>query len=113
MLPSPFRLRREKEIDRVFRGGRSEHGAYASIRFAPNRLPMSRATVVAGLKVDKRAVYRNKVKRRVREAIRRHWEGIREGFDIVVMVRAEALKTDFKGLEADVGAVFRRAGLLR
>lgn len=113
MLPSPFRLRREQDIDRLFRGGRSVHGVYTWIRFAPNRLAASRATVVAGLKVHKKAVHRNKLKRRLREVIRRHWEGLREGFDIVVMVKPEALKADFKELETDIGSVFRRAGLLR
>ena len=113
MLSSPFRLRKKEDIERVFRRGRSVYGDFVTLRTLPNATEVSRATVVAGLKVHKKATRRNAVKRRVREVLRRHWGGIKPGCDVAILVKSEALKASFQDLEKDVGQACRKAGILK
>ncbi|MGH9784066.1 MAG: ribonuclease P protein component [Terriglobia bacterium] len=52
------------------------------------------------------AVERNRLKRRLREAVRRHWAELGPGWDIVLHPRAEAKTARFVDLEETVGSFF-------
>jgi ribonuclease P protein component len=54
-----------------------------------------------------KAVRRNRIRRRVREAVRRHFAELERGWDVVVNPRAAALQASFEELEAAVGKLFR------
>lgn len=56
------------------------------------------------------AVARNLVRRRLREALR--LLPVREGFDVVITVRPEAVKVSFHALRAELMLLLRRARLL-
>ncbi len=74
----------------------------------PNSLETSRV----GLSVSKRvgkAVVRNLVKRRLREALRRL--DLRDGWDILLIARKGAGDTDFHTLERSLRSLCRRARL--
>jgi ribonuclease P protein component len=83
-----LRLRGEAEV----RAARAQGKAYADgplvARVLPNALEpvQNRFAVVAGKRVGK-AVERNRAKRLVREALRRLHPGLRQGYDVVVIVR--------------------------
>ncbi|MEK7606715.1 MAG: ribonuclease P protein component [Patescibacteria group bacterium] len=113
MLASPFRLRKKEDVERVLRRGRSVYGDFITLRTLPNAIGNSRATVVAGLKVHKKATKRNAIKRRVREVLRHHWGAIKPGCDVAILVKSEALKASFQDIEKDVGIACRRAGILK
>ncbi len=70
----------------------------------------ARVGVTAGKRLDKRAVRRNRARRRLREAIRPL--ALAEGCDAVALARAPALTLPFKALAADVRGTFARARLL-
>lgn len=112
MLPRLFRLSKDKEIEAVFRSGRSVHSPLLSLHFRPNTLKNSRATVIAGLKVHKRAVKRNYLKRKLREILRQHLSEIKSGFDLALVARAKGLEKNYQELENEVGRLLARAGLL-
>lgn len=112
MLPRLFRLSKDKEIEAVFRSGRSVHSPILSLHFRPNILKNSRATVIAGLKVHKRAVKRNYLKRKLREILRHHFPEVKTGFDLALVARAKGLEKNYDELEQEVGRLLDRAGLL-
>lgn len=112
MLASPFRLRKTEDVERVFRRGKSAYGDFVTLRTLPNATKVSRATVVAGLKVHKMATRRNAVKRKVREVLCHHWSAIKPGWDVAILVKPEALKASFQDIEKDIGRVFRKADIL-
>jgi len=78
-----------------------------------NGLPHSRFGVVVGLKVHKKAVKRNIIKRRIREIIRKHLPELVEGRDVMIMVNNKALEADYKELEAQLLSCFTKLKMLK
>ena len=71
MLASVNRLRKPYEINRVYKRGVYGAGeGLISLKAATNGRTVSRAVVVVSKKVDKRAVTRNRIRRRIYEVIR-------------------------------------------
>jgi ribonuclease P protein component len=78
------RLRRQAEIDAVYKAGRRWHGKYFRIHVRPNALDRSRFTVSVPRRLCT-AVLRNRWKRLLRESFRLQKEEIGPGLDIVAV----------------------------
>lgn len=85
MLPKINRLKKKKDFERVFKQGRGLKQDFLSLKFAKNNLEATRFGFVVGQKVSRKAVVRNKVKRRLREIARINLGNIKKGLDIVVV----------------------------
>ncbi len=83
MFRKEERLRKQKDIERVFAGRLSFFNPFFILRAQFNQQNMSRKTVVVSKKVAKRAVDRNGIKRYLRPLIKK--QNIPEGLDIVVL----------------------------
>lgn len=69
-----------------------------------------------GFSVSKRvggAVVRNRVKRRLREAVRGRLTLLPPGWDIVISARPAAANADYATLDAELGELLERARLVR
>lgn len=102
-------LTRNTDFQRVHDGGRSWAGKEVVVRALPNALDFTRCGFSVGRRVGK-AVVRNRIKRRLREIIRK--SPLCSGWDIVVIARAPAAQADFQSLEKTVGNLLFKAGLL-
>lgn len=112
MLPRQHRLSAQKDVTRVSRRGRPVFVRLLTVRALPNRLPVTRATVVAGLKVSKRSVLRNRAKRLIREAFRREMlPRVRPGFDIVIHAKQDIVGKTYREVADDLGKALEKAGL--
>jgi ribonuclease P protein component len=78
---------------------------------APNHLPYSRFAFVVGKRVSRKAVVRNKIRRRIREVVRQ--DPIQPGWDLVFIARAQSAEADFQALRDAVWNVERRARIRR
>jgi len=58
------------------------------------------------------AVVRNRVRRRLREIVRRHQDQLRQGFWIVIIARHEAAAASYRELEDEWLRLARRASIL-
>jgi ribonuclease P protein component len=109
-----LRLRREAEVRRARGRGRAFADGPLVARVLPNGIApaRNRYTVVAGKKVGK-AHERNRAKRLAREALRLLHPRLRQGFDVVVIVRGtlEELPS-FAVADASLTRIMARAGLL-
>lgn len=112
MLARPYRLTTTRDIERASRG-RPAHAPHLTVRAAWSGRPHTRVTIVAGLKVSKRANVRNLVKRRMREAIRRHWGAILPGADVVIHAKPTAVGIGYHTIAYEIGNALYRAKLLR
>jgi ribonuclease P protein component len=99
MFPSEHRLRQEKDLKALFAKGKSVFGIFVGLKFRKNNLEVSRFTAVAGLKVSKKAVVRNRLKRQVRAIVEKHIPDIAPGFDIAFLIRKEAVGKTANELE--------------
>jgi ribonuclease P protein component len=85
MLEKKNRICLDKEFDRVFKTGQSFYGKVLGIKTATNGLENTRLGLLVGLKVSKKAVVRNKVKRQIRSIISQEIPNLKSGFDIVII----------------------------
>ena len=83
------------------------------MKMRENGLPHSRFGVVVGLKVHKKAVRRNLIKRRLREILRKHLLEIAPGKDVMIMVNNKALDAEYADLEAQVLSCFTKLKILK
>jgi ribonuclease P protein component len=104
-----LRLRKRKDFDVVFQEGQVLANRLLVFRSVPNQLPHNRYGFVTSKRVGK-AVARNRVRRRLREAVRSL--AARPGWDVVVSARARAAEADFHELKKAVVSLFDRAGIL-
>lgn len=110
MLQQSRRLRKSREIERVYRQGR--FGAAGSLHVKALVLPgpATRVAVVVAKKISKKAVVRNRIRRRLLEIIAQHWATLRPGCAIVVTVRAEVSELKQAELERSLLAALAKAG---
>ncbi len=72
----------------------------------------SRVAVVVSKKIDKRAVVRNRIRRRVYEIVRKQWNEIEQDYDLVITVFNVSVKDESHGeLESQVSKLLKSAGL--
>jgi ribonuclease P protein component len=82
MLKRANRLAKSKDIASAFARGRTFFNPFFNVRFLPTPAE-KRFTVVVSTKVYKRAVARNRLKRLVREYIRKNLEKFRSGSFVI------------------------------
>ena len=93
----------------MYRRGKVHSNQLLVVRVLPNEGSVSRFGFVVG-KVVGGAVVRNRVKRRLREAVR--GLVLQEGFDVVIGARKRAADADFRVLSLTLAELCRRSGVL-
>lgn len=106
-----YRLRRNSDFQRVRRSGKFYASPLMALAFLRNELDHSRFGFVVSKKLGT-AVQRNKVKRRMREAARLRFEGIKPGFDLVFVARPPASQVNYTELERSLENLLMQADLL-
>lgn len=113
MIPKNNRLAAKKDFTRVFAKGRLFRSQGVSLKVCRNGLEVSRFGFVVSNKVSKKAVVRNKIRRRLRVSVGRRLSDITTGFDVAVLVFREVLDLDFKAVDSSVEKLLIKAGLLK
>ena len=112
MLAQQYRLRSAADIARVYkRGAYGGSGGVLSVKAVNFGRPYSRLVVVVGKKVSKRAVTRNRIRRRIIESLRSRWATVLPGYDIVLSVHADISEMATVILESHLVKALRRAGV--
>jgi ribonuclease P protein component len=106
MLVSKNRLRKKSDIDNVFKKGKTVTGNFIFLRAAKNNLDINRFAFVVSSKISKKSVTRNKIKRQLREIIKKNILKIKQGFDFVLIVRPQIVNQGFKEIEKEIDAIF-------
>jgi ribonuclease P protein component len=114
-----FRLRKHADYQRVYKASRKQFAKQMSYFFmvrpslGADGTPLRNADASSprvGLTVGKvmgKAVDRNRIKRRMREAVRKNLAVLSMPVDVILHPRRSVIDLDFMVLEREVGAVFR------
>lgn len=113
MLARSFRLRKSADFNRVYKQGSYSGGKNIYLRTRQTNLPTSRAAVVVSKKISKRAVVRNRIRRRLSEILRLEWVKISPGFDIIVLVKSDVSEVSPSALKAEITALLSKARLYK
>lgn len=95
---------------RLYSKGKSAVSPTLAVYVRKNRLGRTRLGLTVGTKVGK-AVRRNKVRRRIREAYRIHEEQFAPGWDIVVVARVRAAHAPYREVERDLLRLLDKLGV--
>jgi ribonuclease P protein component len=106
-----YRLTGSADFQRVRRTGKAYAHPLVVLMTCPNGLDRSRFGITAGRRVGG-AVVRNRAKRLLREAVRRHVDRIGPGWDIVLVARPGLLSARWPSLAEAVDQLIRQSGCL-
>ncbi len=112
MLSSPHRLAHSRAIARVYSRGHSGSSGSLSVKAAANGMSESRAVVIVSKKVSRRAVVRNRIRRRVAAMLADSWATVAPGYDIVVTVHHDVSGEPAPVLTQHLTAACQRAKLV-
>ena len=111
-FPKSRRLTRSAEFEQVKKNGRVYHGQLILLGIVPaNEATRFRAGFVTSRALGS-AVVRNRVRRRLREIVRKHQRDILNGKWIVTIARAGSANVSYEQLEAEWLRLAKRASIL-
>ena len=108
-MPRASRLLRRAEFEAVYRSGGRRSSAQFVVHYRANGGSRSRF----GSSVKKQlgnAVVRNRIRRRIREILRRNSSEIPSGWDMVIHPRRSVARANFVQLQAELLGLLRTLG---
>ena len=113
MLSKINRLRKQKDFDHAFKTGRSSFNDILGIKVAKNDLAEQRIGIVINNKVSKKAVIRNRVRRRIREIIRLLLPNLQSGLDFLIICSPIIKDKTYQEIEAAIVSNLKRLRVLK
>ena len=112
MLPKENRLKLKKDFETVFRKGKSFNQDILLLKVLENDSNIKRFGFIVSRKISKKAVMRNKIKRRLREAVGARLKKARDGVDCVLVALPGIEKKDFADIEKSVDNLLGKAKII-
>lgn len=112
-MPGLNRLKKRKDFEKVIAVKRFFEEEFLFLKKRENNLNYSRIGFVVSQKISKKAVIRNKIKRRLREIIRLNLLIIKEGYDIVFFTKKGIENKKFSELKEIVKKLLQKARLIK
>jgi len=85
MLVKNSRISKKKEFDDIFKKGKSTRGTFFILKFLKNDLKLNRFAFMVSKKISLKAVVRNKIRRRLSEAVKEFRTESDKGVDVVFL----------------------------
>ena len=98
-----MRLLRHADFERVYQRGRRHFSAHMTVFYLRRQDEKSARVGYTVSRALGGAVDRNRMKRRLREAVRLSWSGMSGPFDIVINPKKSLLQADFRDVKKEVG----------
>ena len=106
-----YKLTKKSDFEKVAKLGQPFFSQELGFKLAKNSLKYNRYGVVVNLKVDKRAVARNKIRRRIREIIKLNNPNLKQDYDIMILTRESVKKLSYAEINKKLFYFFRKANL--
>ncbi len=109
MLARENRIKKKKDFERVLKKGKGFKEDFLVLKFISNNLRQSRFGIIISRKISKKAVIRNKIKRRLKALFRFKLAKTKRGIDIVLVVLPGCESKNFWEMERTINKLFRKA----
>lgn len=106
-FPRTARLLRHSDFDRVYQQGRRHFAAHLTVFYLHRRQAGSMRVGFTVGKVLGGGVERNRMKRRLREAVRLHWPATELPMDVVINPKKSMRKIEFSALCQQIAQAFK------
>jgi ribonuclease P protein component len=111
MLAIKYRLKLNRDFDKIFKTGHSYYGRFVGVKIINNEKTYNRYAVLVGKKIEKSAVKRNLIKRKTLNIIKIIDRDCHKGFDCVIIVLSNKID-DFNLLNNEIIYIFKKLKLL-
>jgi len=113
MLPSANRLKRQKDIEKVFKKGIGFKEDFLILKTVKSGLKNSRFAFVVSKKISTKATTRNKIRRRLSELVRSLLKKVKSPAKDAILMAGQGLeKQDFWEMEKSLVELFKKAKFL-
>lgn len=109
-LPKEFRLKKQKEFDKVKQQGQTVHSSLFVVSYIDNQSDGPKFGFVVSKKIDKKAVVRNKIRRRLSEAIRCLFPQLKKDIYAVFLVKKRIKEANFKEIKEEIESISQLLG---
>ena len=103
MLAKKFRLPTTVR----FQNARVIHSTLFTVRYISNNLPNNRYGFIAGKKIDKRAVVRNRIKRRARSVVEKE-NSTNQGYDVLLLLKPSIKEIPFEVISQEIRSILQK-----
>lgn len=110
MIKKEKRLRKKKDIENVFKNGKSFYCEMLGTKILKNNLGFNRYCVIISANISKKAVERNKIRRRIKAVILKEEPLLKKGFDCLVIAKKEILPANFCLITDNIKSIFKKVG---
>ena len=101
-MKKQYRINKKSDFEKLFEAKKIYFSRFLIVKSVPNDLAYPRFGMIISTKVSKRAVDRNKIRRRIREIFHLHFNEIKPGVDILAIAKSSMLKLTYKETESEV-----------
>ncbi len=112
MLAQKNRLSKKDDFELIFRNGNKIFDQYLNLRFRKNDLDCCRFSIIVSNKISKKAVVRNKLRRRIKAFIVNNLSNFRENYDIIITVLPGFIDFKFSDSQIFLLNFFKKAKIL-
>jgi ribonuclease P protein component len=102
MLPKENRLKKKKDFENIFKNGKTFRSKNITVKYLFNEIEDNKIGFVVSKKFSKKATERNKVKRRLREIVRKNKKQIKKGVDIILIALPSLKGLTFEEIEKEI-----------
>jgi ribonuclease P protein component len=105
------RIKKSTDFERVFQTGKTITGRFVFLKTKRTENKNCRLCFIVGSKISRKAVERNKVKRRIREIIRGIYLSLMPGYDIIIIAKKEILGRKYIEIKDEIIKTLKEAKL--
>lgn len=111
MLRFSNRIRKKKDFDQVFKKGKAAYDKFLGVKALKSNSKINRFGIIVGLKISKKAVERNLIKRRIKAILNEEKNKIKTGNDIVIISLPPIKKIKYFEIKKSIQKNFKKLDL--
>jgi len=112
MLPRANRLTKKTDFEKVAHDSRPIHSKHLILKKSADFNNKTKFGLVISAKVSKKAVVRNKIRRRIREILRLNLDKIKPGSKVMIVIKNTIIDKNYQEIEQDLIDLLKKASLL-